>query len=157
MTHNHILILGWQNPAALSYPTQPHQQPYQQAHPYQNVVTPGFPSVPSPFGMPPLPNAARDNSRVDGVSLSYGFAPNVVPCHIPNAQRQDSVTKGPAIGWAIGDRTDGACMSSQPAQDTPAENKQIETLCRAITVPDEDMPIYSFGYSSVRYLEDAFK
>lgn len=144
MTHNHVLILGWQNPATLSYITQPRPQPPPQ--PY--TVTPGFPSVPTPFGMPPLPNSVRDNNRVDGVSLSYGFAPNVVPCHIPNAQRQDSISRGPTIGWAIGDIPDGACVSSHAAEDIPAENKQVEVLCRAIKVPDEEMPIYS-NYASV--------
>lgn len=98
--------------------------------------------------MPPLPNA-RNNNRYDGVSLSYGFAPNVIPCNIPNEPKQNSPSKGPTIGWAVGDQADGACVSSHAAEDGPIENKQVEVLCRAIIVPDEDLPIYSFGYPSV--------
>lgn len=102
--------------------------------------------------MPPLPNA-QPNNRVDGVSLSYGFAPNIIPCHIPNERRQDSQAKGPtAIGWSIGDKTDGACISSHSAEDKPIKNKQVEVLCRAIVVPDEDLPIYSFGFPTVSCL-----
>lgn len=148
MTHYHVLNLGWQNTSALSYPIQPHPQPPPPQPYYPNTITPGFPAVPLPFGMPPLPNSRQDNNRIDGVSLSYGFAPNVTPCNIPNDQSR-SQSKGPTIGWSFGDKTDGACMSSQPVEDTKVENKQIEVVCRAIIVPDEDMPIYSFGNASV--------
>lgn len=156
----HISNSGWQNTAALCYPIQPHPQQHPQAHvqaqPYPNTMTPGYPSLPTPFGMPPLPNSPLNN-RVNGVSLSYGFAPNIIPCHIPNERKQDSHPKGPAIGpangpaigWSIGDKTDGACISSHSAEDKPIENKQVEVLCRAIIVPDEDLPIYSFGFPTV--------
>lgn len=142
MTHQNILTLGWQNPAAFSYPTQP-PQPQPAYRP--NMVTPGFPLVPNPFRMPPLPGTV-DPSRIDGASLSYGFAPNVVPCNIPNEQRQNGFS-GPNIGWSIGDRTDGSCVSSH-AEDT-VQKQEVETVCRAIIVPDEDMPVYSFGQASV--------
>lgn len=98
--------------------------------------------------MPPLPN--RDNNRYSGVNLSYGFSSNISPCNIPNAQRQGSYPTPQAIGWSIGDKTDGSC-ASRPAEDSPIENKQMEVVCRAVIVPDEDMPVYSFGNSSVSY------
>lgn len=155
MTHYLFRILGWQNTAALSYPSQP--QPPQPPQPCYNNMVPSFPYVPTPFGMPPLPN---QENKYSGVNLSYGFAPNVTPCHIPNAQRPNNYPQavgpqaiGPqAIGWSIGDRTDGACASRPAAEDSPAENKQVEVVCRAIIVPEEDMPIYSFGDSSVSLL-----
>lgn len=108
--------------------------------------------------MPPLPNTPNSN-KYDGMSLSYGFAPNIIPCHIPNVQRKDSLPKGPSIGWSIGDLVDSrrsGIPSPAPASDSPVENKQVEALCQAIIVPDEDMPIYSFGYPSVSDLQNAF-
>lgn len=146
MTHCQFPILGWQNTASLSYPTHP-QPPV----PYQ--VRPSFPTVPTPFGMPPLPN--RDSNPYAGVNLSYGFAPNITPCHIPNVQRQGSYPQAytpQAIGWNVGDKIDGGCASRPEANDSPVENKQVEVVCRAIIVPDEDMPVYSFGDSSVSWL-----
>lgn len=139
---NLILILGWQNPAILVNGTshssetsieRPHSPP--QVRPTLNTVTPNLRSASNRFGITPMRNGARDDSRIDGICLSCGFAPNVTPCHIPNVQRNNSLP--------IEENSD--------AEDNPVEKKQIETLCRAIRVPDEDLPIYSFGYSTVRH------
>lgn len=128
------MILGWQNPATLANGTnhssdlsieRPNSRP--QVQPSLNTVLNGF-------GIEPLQNGSREDSQIDGVSLSYGFAPNITPCHIPNVQRKDS--------FSIGEYSD--------VEDNSIEKKQIEALCRVIKVPDEDLPIYSFGYSSVR-------
>lgn len=118
-------------------------------------MTPGLQSLTNPFKMPPLPGA-YENSRNDGVHMSYGFAPNIIPSHIPNEQRQhgDSHTDGPPIGWAVQGSTDSSSHSSH-AGDSPIQ-KQVEIPCQAIIVPDEDMPIYSFGYPTVSYFTNIF-
>lgn len=140
------MTAGWQNPSALSYPSQrpagPEYRPQSNAKPYA-----GFQAFSNPYQMPPLPGS---NNQYDGARLSYGFAPNITACNIPNEQKPQANTqpKGPSIGWAFqNDLTDG-CAQSTPAEDSPVE-KQVEIPCQAIIVPDEDMPIYSFGNPSV--------
>ncbi|XP_031635619.1 calpain-B-like [Contarinia nasturtii] len=137
--------LGWQNTSALSYPSQ---QPDNRAVPPSTTnLYPGFQAFSNPFQMPPLPGSTN---HYDSARLSYGFAPNITACHIPNEQKPQAITQpsGPSIGWALqNDLTDG-CTHSTPANDSPVE-KQVEIPCQAIIVPDEDMPIYSFGYPSL--------
>lgn len=114
----------------LSYPTMPtlpgSQQPYQQ-----------FAGMPQ---MPPLPGSQNSNL---GTQMSYGFAPNITPSHIPNVRREDTVDTGPSVGWNFGDS-----RSSSQSVDSGVHDQiqaQSEIPCQSIFVPDEDLPIYSFG------------
>lgn len=95
--------------------------------------------------MPPLPGS---NSANMGVQLSYGFAENVSPSKIPNVRREDTVDMGPSIGWSFGGGGGGHSTPSRNSSDSgvhDAIQAQTEIPCQAIFVPDEDMPIYSFG------------
>lgn len=70
----------------------------------------------------------QDNhSTIAGTSLPYGF-------HLPNEQI-NSPNETFDIGWTFG-RNKNVSESDFPIQ------KQVEEVCHAIQVPDEDMPIY---------------
>lgn len=91
--------------------------------------------------MPPLPN------QPIGACLSYGFAPNAIPAHIPNPSQESSIDQfidNNAIGWAIqGDNLNSSNF------ETDSIRTQDEFPCQAILVPDEDMPIYPFDFQTV--------
>lgn len=154
MTHLNILFmvkLGWQNTAALSYQSYPNNAATQ-----PNTLPPALPPFRNSLQMPPLPGS-NFNNQIPGVNLSYGFSPNVTPCQIPNERPSAgypsvppiSSLSGPSIGWALQGSTDSA--SNAPAVNDTGIEKQVEIPCQAIIVPDEDMPIYSFGYSTVSH------
>lgn len=78
-----------------------------------------------PLLMPPLPNKTVNEQNV-GRNLSYGFAPK---CFESNAQN-------PHIGWSPNVHKGETSIETEPTR------AQVEILCQAIRVPDEDMPIY---------------
>lgn len=155
---------GWHNMAAMGYAKPP-------PPPSNNSFSSGTSSIyPSPYGgmpmpmpgpgafantgptMPALPNSQFNSGGNIGVQLSYGFAPNVVPAHIPNVPRADSIDSGPKLGWNIGGGGGGSSTASTTSVDSGIHDPikaQQETPCQSIFVPDEDRPIYSFGFPSV--------
>lgn len=103
--------------------------------------------------MPAIPNSQYNSGANVGVQLSYGFAPSVVPAQIPNVPRADSIDSGPKLGWNIGGlETGGSSSTSTTSNDSgihdPIKARQ-EKPCQSIFVPEEDRPIYSFGFPSV--------
>lgn len=78
------------------------------------------------------------------MALSYGFAPNIVPSHIPNPARGGNI-----IGWTVGGNNDIAPSSSWNENVHYPIRTQIEIPCQAIFVPDEDMPNYPFKFQMV--------
>lgn len=148
---------GWHNQTAMSYP-QKHQSvgapPSPSPSPYPAQLSYGgaMPALPNqqPYqqftGMPQMPSLPGSGNANMGAQLSYGFAANVSPAKIPNVRREDTVDTGPSIGWSLGGggapapyRSSGGSGIHEPIQ------AQVETPCQAIFVPDEDLPIYSFG------------
>lgn len=156
---------GWHNMAAMGYAKPPPSS----NNSFSSGVSSIYPSahggmpmpMPSAFAntgpaMPPLPGSQNQYS---GVQLSYGFAPSVVPAQIPNVPRVDSIDSGPKLGWNIGGMGGGASSFPRPpsvASTTSTDSgvhvpitAQQERPCQSIFVPDEDRPIYSFGFPSV--------
>lgn len=115
-----VSVKGWHNSAALSYlnPSESHSSQNQS----QN----------------------QNPNQFSGYNLSYGFAPNIVPCHIPNPNRK-SIPSHP-IGWAIGGN-DG--FNSTPQHVSEPVRSQVEVPCQAIRVSEDDMPNFPFKFSSV--------
>lgn len=82
--------------------------------------------------------------------MTYGFAPSVLPCQIPNAKRDHchgssggapapASAPRPTLGWAIGgfgDSTDAGGIHDP-------HKAQQESTYESIFVPSEDQPIYS--------------
>lgn len=161
---------GWHNMAAMGYAKPP--------SPSSGSISSGVSSIyPSPYSgmpmpmptpgafassgpaMPTLPNSQYNNGGNVGVQLSYGFAPGIVPAQIPNVPRADSINSGPKLGWNIGGV--GAGGSSAPSITSvdsgvhdPIKAQQ-ETVCQSIFVPEEDRPIYSFGFPSVSEYDES--
>lgn len=122
------------------------------------MPTPGAFACTGP-AMPTLPNSQYNSGGNVGVQLSYGFAPGIVPAQIPNVPRADSIDSGPKLGWNIGGV--GAGGSSAPSITSvdsgvhdPIKAQQ-ETVCQSIFVPEEDRPIYSFGFPSVSEYDES--
>lgn len=147
---------GWHNLAAMGYakPPSPAKAPQQSIYPTSfNMPMPAQGSNYSyggGMGMPPLPGSR--GPAPTGMQLSYGFSPNVVPSQVPNVPRADSVDTGPGIGWNIGGSIGSGSGSGTPSTPDGVHDvieAQQEKPCQAIFVPDEDMPIYSFGFPSV--------
>lgn len=143
---------GQQYPAVPPSPSSTGGMP--SLYPSQNLSYGGMPALPNqqqPYQqfagmpqMPPLPGSQNTNM---GVQMSYGFSANVSPSKIPNVRREDTVDMGPSIGWSF-----GGGGSAPPRIPTPTTGNihqpiqaQTEVPCQAIFVPEEDMPIYSFG------------
>lgn len=171
---------GWHNMAAMGYAKPP--SPSKNSS-FSSGVSSLYPStygmpLPNAFGgngptmsMPPLPNSQYNNAgNVNiGAQLSYGFAPNILPNQIPNVQRNDSVEKyggggigvgagGSTFGWNIGGISDNGSNRSSSVDSgvhDPIQAQQ-EKPCQSIFVPDEDMPIYSFGFPSVSNFRFSF-
>lgn len=117
------IVKGWHNSAALSYLN---------------------PSAPHPSSQNQNPN------QYCGYNLSYGFAPNIVPSHIPNPNREN-VASHP-IGWAIGGSGSQFSNSSAPPpvpEVTDSHRSQIEIPCQAIRVSEDDMPNFLFKFPTV--------
>lgn len=149
----------WHNLAAMGYakPPSPVKSPQQSIYPTSfNIPQPqqntNYSYGGGGMGMPPLPGSRT--AAPTGAQLSYGFSANVVPAQVPNVPRADSIDGGPGIGWNIGGSNDSGSRSSAGTPKTPdgihdVIEAQQEKPCQAIFVPDEDMPIYSFGFPSV--------
>lgn len=86
--------------------------------------------------------------------MTYGFAPSVLPCQIPNAKRDHchgssggapAPAPAPAaaprstLGWAIG----GFGDSTDTGGTHDPHKTQQESTYESIFVPSEDQPIYS--------------
>lgn len=156
---------GWHNMAAMGYAKPP--SPSKECNFSPKIGSSVYPqslNMPMPggqfgggaIGMPPLPNSTYGQSQPTGVQLSYGFSTNILPAQVPNAVRADSVDIGPGIGWNIGghsnSRSQGSSSFDGGVRDELAI-AQVEKPCEAVYVPDEDMPIYSFGYPSVSEIQ----
>lgn len=122
-----LSVEGWHNSAALSYlnPTA--------SHPSQN----------------------QNPSQFSGYNLSYGFAPDILPSHIPNpshpSHSNQQNTASHPIGWAIGGAGaagDSSSFSYPPPQHDPIQST-VEVPCQAIRVSEDDMPNYLFKFPSV--------
>lgn len=154
---------GWHNSASLSYPqkqqssTAAPPSPALSPYPAQLSYGGGMPALPSqqPYqqftGMPQMPALPGSGNANIGAQLSYGFAANISPSKIPNVRREDTVDTGPSVGWSIGGGGIGSAgpppyrnSNSNASIHEPIE-AQTEVPCQAVFVPDEDMPIYSFG------------
>lgn len=86
-------------------------------------------------------------NQFSGCNLSYGFAPNIVPSHIPNPSREN-VPSHP-IGWAIGgNEFSGGSFSNPMPQHDPVRS-QVEIPCQAIRVSEDDMPNYLYKFPTV--------
>lgn len=162
---------GWHNLASMSYPAaQPTAIPPSPTSSGASSLYPsqlsygGMPALPNQqayqqfSGMPQMPPLPGSNTANMGLQMSYGFAGNVSPAKIPNVRRDDTVDMGPSIGWSIG----GGGGGGSGGFGTPSRNSsdsgvhdpiqaQTEIPCQAIHVPDEDMPIYSFGQPYVSH------
>lgn len=81
--------------------------------------------------------------------MSYGFAPDVLPCQVPNFQPNSaggssaSIGGTPNIGWAITSDT----SSFDGVTDVPAVSHE-EVPCQSVFVPADEMPIYGNYYVS---------
>lgn len=155
---------GWHNLAAAGYakppsPTKSSTSPSNNS-PYSMHYS--MPQTNQPFvqGMPQMPalpssNIYQQNTHPSGMQLSYGFAPNIIPSHIPNIVRDDNVDQNdgrPLVGWALGgNKSLTGSTDSGNVHDTI--KAQAEIPCQAVIVPDEDMPIYSFFGSRVSVLK----
>lgn len=152
---------GFHNIAAMSYPGQQHpavppspsSTGMPSLYPSQNLSygMPALPNQQQPYqqfaGMPQMPPLPGSQNTNVGVQMSYGFAANISPAKIPNVRRDDTVDMGPSIGWSIGGGGPAPHRNSTPSSANIHEpiQAQTEVPCQAIFVPDEDMPIYSFG------------
>lgn len=158
MTHLTVLFIGWQNPAALSYPSYPNSATAQ-----PNTLPPGLPPFRNSLQMPPLPGSNLNN-QISGVNLSYGFAPHITACQIPNERHSAGYPPSipqmggigmnkPQIGWAMQGFTTTDGPTHTPAVDDGGIEKQVEVPCHRTIVPDDELPIYSFGYPTVSNVE----
>lgn len=146
---------GWHNLAAMGYAKPPPNSntnsmssgvssinPSQYSYPKYPSAMPPLPGQQSAFsGMPQMPCLPGSNQS-SGVQLSYGFAPNIAPCSVPNVHRDDSIDSGPTIGWSIGG---GSSTNSSHSNVHDPIQAEIETPVQSVHVPPEDMPIYSWG------------
>lgn len=168
---------GWHNLQAMSYPQKQQSNictPANQAsspYPAQLSYGGGMPALPNQqlyqqqfSGMPQMPALPGSGNSNIGAQLSYGFADNISPSKIPNVQRQDTVDTGPSIGWSFGSGNGSGSRNVDSLSYRNSNNinnihdpiqAQVEIPCQAIFVPDEDMPIYSFGqpYVSIPIFE----
>lgn len=96
--------------------------------------------------------------------MSYGFAPNVLPSQVPNAQHiggapPNTAAYGggssgaggayPSLGWAFsGDQSNFGSTSTFGGVSDVTAVSQNEVPCQAIFVPEDEMPIYGSYYVS---------
>lgn len=113
---------GWHNAAALSY--EGHKQ------------TPSETSSGVSSLYPDRSSCGSAGGEV-GFQLSYGFAPGVLPCQVPNPSSGISGKSHPNIGWALTADT----RSFDGVDDVPVVSQE-ERQCLAIKVPEDEMPIY---------------
>lgn len=150
---------GWHNLAAMGYAKPPPNanmgsmssgvssiNPSQYSYPKYPSVLPPLPGQQPAFsGMPQMPSLPGSNQNL-GIQLSYGFAPNIAPCSVPNVHREDSIDSGPTIGWSIGGGSSTNSIHSNVSETVHDPIKAaIETPVQAVHVPPEEMPIYSWG------------
>lgn len=101
-------------------------------------------------------NQNQNPNQFSGYNLSYGFAPNIVPSHIPNPNRENTPSHpipSHPIGWAIGGNSSPyPNLSNIPEhvpQVTDPVRSQLEIPCQAIRVSEDDMPNFLFKFPSV--------
>lgn len=99
--------------------------------------------------------------------MSYGFAPNILPSQVPNAQHigvappplptayggggavGGSGGAYPSLGWAFsGDQSNFGSTSTFGGVSDVSAVSQTEIPCQAIFVPEDEMPIYGSYYVS---------
>lgn len=164
--------VGWVNPVALTYGRQaPHQPPSEQSSGVFSFYPPGG------------SNASNNSSSSSGIGwslgggggsgfaapapqnigeqLTYGFAPNVAPCQVPNARHAapppqpagfgsafsafGGGASNPNIGWAV--QADTGSFDSGPS-DVPSV-QQAEVPYQSIFVPEhEQRPHHGVFYVS---------
>lgn len=112
-----LSVKGWHNSAALSYLNP------SEAHTSQNQ------------------NQNQNPNQFSGYNLSYGFAPEIVACHIPNPNRES--TPSHPIGWAIGGSS-GSLSYPPPQHVSESVRSQVEVPCQAIRISEDEMPSFPF-------------
>lgn len=98
----------------------------------------------------PHPSQNPNPNQLSGYNLSYGFASNIIPSHVPNPNRANTPSH-PPIGWAVGGNANLSYPPlPQPAHVAESVQSQVEIPCQAIRVSEDDMPNFLFKFPTVR-------